>query len=113
MRDHGLPFRLAHGIAARLVAGSATESLADLLARVSGELVGTPLRYTDEELAAILSPRHFVSVRRTLGGPAPEETQRAAEASRRQLNTDGTWAHRAAQALRDAEKRLAERGASL
>lgn len=113
VRDRGLPFRAAHAIAARLVAGSAGESLAELLARISGELTGTPIRYSDDELAAILSPRHFVSVRRTWGGPAPEETRRAAEASRKQLQADRDDCHAAAQALRDAEKRLAERAARL
>lgn len=113
VRDHGLPFGGAHAIAARLVAGSTSESLTDLLARVSGELLGVPIRYTDEELAAILSPRHFVSVRRTWGGPAPEETRRAAGGSRKQLEADRSWSSNAAQALRDAEKRLAERSASL
>ena len=113
VRDHGLPFRAAHAIAARLVAGSSNGSPAKLLARVSDELLGAPIRYTDEELAAILSPRHFVSVRKTWGGPAPEETRRAAAASRERLQTDRAWSNRAAQALRDAEKKLAEHSASL
>ncbi len=33
--------------------------------------------YTDAQIAEIMSPRHFVEVRRTLGGPAPDETARA------------------------------------
>ena len=32
---------------------------------------------SEDALQRILSPRHFVEVRRTLGGPAPEETGRA------------------------------------
>ena len=113
VRDHGLPFRAAHAIAARLVAANESESLAGLLARVSEELLGAPILYTDEQLAAILSARHFVSVRGTWGGPAPEETARASSVSREQLKTDRSWSSDAACALRDAGQRLAERSRQL
>ena len=35
-----------------------------------------------------MSPAHFVSVRKTYGGPAPEETTRASGVSRRLLEND-------------------------
>ena len=38
-----------------------------------------PLDYTDAQIAEILSPRHFVDVRRTHGGPAPAENGTRAE----------------------------------
>ena len=83
VRDHGLPFRTAHAIAARLVGGRQRDPkrpLAALLADASTELLGAPLDVLRSgSSATILSPRHFVEVRRTLGGPAPEETARAAE----------------------------------
>lgn len=116
VRAHGLPFRSAHGIAGRLVAARAehpTGSLAELLAKVSSDFLGSPIRYSDEELAVILSPRHFVSVRRTWGGPAPEETARAAQASGVRLEADQKWCRDATEALRDAEKRLAQRSQAL
>ena len=69
--------------------------------------------YTDAQLAQILSPRHFVEVRRTLGGPAPEETARAADVLAALLEADEPWwtarDRRARQAERDA--RRAERRA--
>ncbi len=43
--------------------------------------VGRPLLYSDEDLRRILSARHFVNVRTTLGGPAPSETGRALDES--------------------------------
>ena len=52
-----------------------------MLAEASAGLLGGPLAYDELTLADILSPRHFVEVRRTLGGPAPEETARAIETS--------------------------------
>ena len=81
-----MPFRTAHAIAARLRGGAAqarrTRRSSALLAEASGEVLGAPLTYTDGALARILSPRHFVEVRRTLGGPAPAETARALRPSR-------------------------------
>ena len=67
----------------------------------------------DAALARILSARHFVTVRRTLGGPAPEETARAAAASRMQLDGDQAWWKNATDALAAAERRLAEASKAL
>jgi argininosuccinate lyase len=116
VRDHNLPFQAAHAIAGRLIAArsaNAGRPLADLLADVSGDVLGAPIRYSEEQLAETLSPRHFVNVRRTWGGPAPEETMRAAQASRVRLEADEDWWRQAGEALRLAESRLAERSAAL
>jgi argininosuccinate lyase len=87
--------------------------LSALLADVSGKVLGAPLRYADEVLATILSPRHFVAVRTTPGGPAPEETAHAIAESRVRLDADrGSW-RRAADALTAAERMLATRSAAL
>ena len=77
------------------------------------ELAGKRLSYTEEALARILSPRYFVDVRRTPGGPAPDETRRAAAASRALLDADETWWTHATDALAAAERTLAERSAAL
>jgi argininosuccinate lyase len=111
-RGHNLPFRIAHGIAARLMAlrdQHPATSIGELLAEASG---GT-LSYSDAALTTILSPRHFVTVRQTLGGPAPAETRRAAEVSRRQLDADESWHSKAVGGLASAERLLAERSAAL
>jgi argininosuccinate lyase len=110
VRDHGMPFRAAHGIAARLMTGRQRDPkalLSALLADASAELHGTPLHYGEPELAEILSARHFVQVRKTLGGPAPGETARAAAESRAGLATDQAWWTACTQALADAERQLA------
>ena len=115
-RDRGLPFRTAHAISARLAAARMErpgQPLAWLLAEVSGELLPEPIVYSEAELAAILSPRHFVNVRRTLGGPAPEETARASKASGLQLEADEAWRRQALNALVEAERTLARRSAAL
>jgi argininosuccinate lyase len=116
VRDHGLPFRLAHAIAAGLVAAGpqhAGRPVADLLAEVSGRLLPAPLDYTEEALAHILSPRHFVAVRRTYGGPAPEETAEATAASERLLEGDRAWLQQRSDALGSARATLAARAAAL
>jgi argininosuccinate lyase len=109
-RDHRIPFRAAHTIAGRLVAArgrSPERALSALVFEISRELLGAPLIYTDEQLTQILDPRHFVNVRRTSGGPAPEETARAAEAARAKLRADRDWWNAATDALAAAERRLA------
>jgi argininosuccinate lyase len=115
-RDHRIPFRVAHDIAGRLVAArgrSPERPLSLLVEEISRELTGAPLMYTDEQLARILDPRHFVNVRRTPGGPAPGETSRAAGASRALLHTDRDWWKGATEALAAAEHGLAGRSARL
>jgi argininosuccinate lyase len=115
-RDRHLPFRTAHSVSARWMAAREQHPerpIGELLAEVSEGLPGGRLEYSDEALAAILSPRHFVAVRRTLGGPAPEETARAAEASRAQLQADEAWRAKALDRLAEAERILAGRSAAL
>jgi argininosuccinate lyase len=116
VRDHGLAFKSAHGIASRLIAvrqRDSARSLSESLADASREILGSPLAYSNAQLAEILSPRHFVNVRKTPGGPAPEETARAAKASRQLLEADESWWTNATNALADAERKLAQRSAQL
>jgi argininosuccinate lyase len=116
VRKHGLPFRTAHGIAVRLLKARREHpqaSLAEALVSVSTDLIGVPLQYSDAEIADIMSPRHFVEVRRTHGGPAPTETARALEESRQALQRDVAWISRTSEALAAAEGRLQQRVKSL
>ena len=116
VREHGLPFRKAHAVAAHLVSGRQRHPdrpFAALLADASTQILGTPLTYSDVELAHILSPRHFVEIRDTFGGPAPDETARAAKVSREQLEADEAWWTTATGALVKAGQTLAERSAAL
>jgi hypothetical protein len=83
------------------------------LTSVSTEVLGVPLSYSEAALARILSVRHFVEVRRTHGGPAPEETRRAADELVQCLDADQQWWTDATEALKAAEHRLEKRGAAL
>jgi argininosuccinate lyase len=116
VREHGIPFRMAHGISARLIAARAQDKstrLSQLLAAASSELLGAPLTYSEDALTEILSPRHFVNVRRTLGGPAPDVTAAACADSRALLDADRAWWTRSIDALTEAQRRLEERAGAL
>jgi argininosuccinate lyase len=112
VRDRGVSFRKAHQIAAKLVVARASNPSAPmsaLVADVSREVLGSPVTYSDDELAAILSARHFVEVRATVGGPAPAETARALAAARDALESDQTWTTAAMDSLVAAERMLTDR----
>jgi argininosuccinate lyase len=116
VRQHGLPFRSAHTIAARLLKArreSPGTPLSTTLAAVSSDLLGVPLTYSDAEIDEILSPRHFVDVRRTPGGPAPSVTAGAIQESRQLLQRDAAWLARTREALAAADARLQQRSRAL
>ena len=115
-REHGVPFKSAHGIASRLVSRAGQQGaggLSDLLREVSLEVLGQSVDMGDESLTRVLSPRHFVEVRTTPGGPAPGETARAIAASRLRLGEDDAWLKSRIERLHGAEGELAAAVASL
>jgi argininosuccinate lyase len=89
-RDHGVAFRLGHGIAARMVSGMETgaASRSDLLRQASREVLGREIVIEEATLARLLSPEHFVRIRRTTGGPAPDVVAAAIARSEAQLVAD-------------------------
>jgi argininosuccinate lyase len=112
VRDHGLPFRQAHAIAALLLKARTEDPaamLSEALAKSSTAILGHPLHYSESALQEIMSPAHFVKVRTTFGGPAPKETGRAiAESQRRLAAHRDLWASRRAR-LDEAEAQLTAR----
>ena len=116
VREQGIPFSAAHAISARFVTARLTDPnkpLSTILAEESARLLPTPLSYSEDALERILSPRHFVMIRRTYGGPAPDETRRAAAVSNRLLGEDQAWLGGAITALSAAQQRLTARSAAL
>jgi argininosuccinate lyase len=116
VREHGVPFRTAHAIAGRL-SGSCRlndpAAVAAMLRDITRDVLGAPLELAAAELTQIMSPRHFVDVRRTLGGPSPIETSRALEQAGAALDADRAWLTRARAAVTAAEERLRARSLSL
>jgi argininosuccinate lyase len=78
------------------------------LGEISADVLGRAIEIDDAALATILSPRHFIEVRTTPGGPAPSETSRAIEASKRALDADRGWVSEASQRLTAAQGALEE-----
>ena len=116
VREQGIPFSAAHSISAKFVAARQTDPtkpLATILHEASSQVLSAPLAYTEDALERILSPRHFVMIRRTYGGPAPEETRRAAGVSIQHFQADLAWLAAARDALSGAQRRLTERAAAL
>ncbi len=112
VRDHGVSFRSAHAIAAALLKAQTADpgvALSPALARASTAVLGRALDYSDADLRRILSPRHFVEVRTTYGGPAPGEAARAIAESHRKLSADReSWQARRQQ-LDNADALLQQR----
>jgi argininosuccinate lyase len=75
-RGHGVPFGTAHAIVVELVRDAARpdEGLSERLARATRAALGREVRIDEASLAVLLSPEHFVAVRRAPGEPAPEAT---------------------------------------
>jgi argininosuccinate lyase len=91
VREQGLPFKTAHSIAGLLLKARNLDPdapLGEALAKASRALIGHEITYSDERLDQIMSPRYFIEVRRTLGGPAPDETARAIAEQRELLERD-------------------------
>jgi argininosuccinate lyase len=108
-RDHGLPFSRAHKVAAAFVQACRERPAVPAethLAEVSARLLGVPIVESASRLADVLSPDHFVRVRRTPGGPAPERTAEALHAAAAALDDDRRW-------LDASRERLARASAGL
>ena len=89
-----MPFDTAHAIARRIVktrGRTPRRRISDIIADASRELLGAPIRYTEERVAAILSPRHFVDVRTTSAARRPTRRRRAARGLAAALGADQAW----------------------
>lgn len=116
VRDHGMSFGAAHAVARRVVEERGKDPsalLGGVVAAATGEVLGSPIQYSEETLTNMLSPRHFVEVRATHGGPAPAETARALDESRAVLEADHAWLRQTRERLAEAATRLNERSAQL
>jgi argininosuccinate lyase len=93
-RDHGLPFGTAHKIAGLVIRArndTPSASVSRLLVKASTDVLGSPIVYDDLGVEDMLSPRRFVAIRKTHGGPAPERTTEAIARSRAALAADEAW----------------------
>ncbi|MEA3337743.1 MAG: argininosuccinate lyase [Chloroflexota bacterium] len=119
VREADLPFRTAHAIVARLVARAYAEDLAPgdinqaLLDEVAVDVIGRPLGLDDDAVSRALDPEHFVAVRQTLGGAAPEATATLLARQNDALQDDQSWLDRESARLTTAQDILLARSAEL
>ena len=117
VRTRGLSFKTAHTIVSGLVAARRERPGRRGSARRWPGVHRHPRHAAADtathEIEEIVSPRHFVEVRRTLGGPASSETSRAIEEARRTLETDRRWLATMRESLASADARLRERSRAL
>ena len=107
-RDYGVTFKAGHAIASKLVTARAVRPavpLADLLASVCREVIGRDIKMSPDTLSRVLSPEHFVAVRKTWGGPAPDVTAAALVAARRRLADDTVEIGKRRESLTSADVR--------
>jgi len=115
-RDHGLPFVTAHRVAAAVArsgCGGDAAAQSAALAATSTEIAGREIRIDAPAMARLLSPEHFVAVRTTHGGPAPDETARAIGASAVQVDADAAWLEATRRLLAEASSTLRAAAAAL
>ena len=108
VRDHDVPFATAHHIVAGVIARNPSEGLSAALARASHVELGRAVAIDDQTLTSLLSADHFVAVRRTPGGPAPETTAAALAEADHQLIRDRETVAGVKNGLAKASARLAE-----
>jgi argininosuccinate lyase len=114
-REEGLPFSQSHAIAAGIIRAERDASCGErtpqpisrTLATVSTRVVGRAITWDDERLARVLTPEHFVRVRKTLGGPAPDVTGPAIDQARTRLACDREALTGRRDRLADAARRRA------
>jgi argininosuccinate lyase len=108
-REHEVPFRMSHRIAASLIAEAGRRPdtpRSELLRDITQRVLGGAIAYDEPRLTDLLSPEHFVRVRRTPGGPAPEQIASALTASRACLADDEQWHRSRIGKLQEAEAAL-------
>jgi argininosuccinate lyase len=105
-RDHGLSFRVGHHVAARVAAARRDDPatpLAPMVESLTREIGGRAVSLSEAELTDVLAPEHFITVRRTSGGPAPDVVALAIAASLEVLAADQAAVETKRAALRAAE----------
>ena len=115
-REHGIPFKASHAVAAKFVEGCVRNPGAprgEVLRGATSAVLGREVAMTDADLERTLSARNFVDVRRTHGGPSPAVTGPAIEESRARLAADRTSHASAIGRLREAEEDLRQAVAAI
>ena len=116
VRSCGISFRTAHEVVSRAVKDAAhsgrcrsTEDLIAAVQRAFPACTGKALDMDSEVLHRALDPRHFVEVRKTIGGPKVEVLIQSIAGARETVAADRVWIASAKGRLGRAEEQLEAR----
>ncbi|MBL4916721.1 argininosuccinate lyase [Szabonella alba] len=112
VRAEGLPFRIAHEIAADVARGVTARQTAlsdghDLFAAAFQHAVGRAPRLSAADYALAVSPRNFIAIRDRIGGPAPAAMDESLAVYRSALQALTDRAEAGARRIADAADLLA------
>ena len=104
VRQAGLSFRDAHALVSHAVKGAGADDTPRSIASALLELEPS-LPLTQYEIERALDPAHFVSVRRVIGGPAPEVVREGLSRAQAEQDRIEQWLHSKQQLLDQARRR--------
>jgi argininosuccinate lyase len=119
VREAAIPFRDAHHVVGGVVRAcidsglSAKQINADLVAEVSGRVLGRRIELQATQVQSALDPNASVEARRNCGGPSNVDFERLFDRLCKRLNADKTWLEAASSRVTDARKRLESEFADL
>jgi argininosuccinate lyase len=111
VRSCNISFRKAHEIVSGAVKAASLhgEDLIEAVQRAYPGCTGQPLRLSPSQLQTALDPRHFVEIRKTIGGPAEQVLSVDIETARKTLAAGRAWVEAATNRLREAGQLLETR----
>ncbi len=111
VRRENLSFRSAHEIVGKTVRKSLETNSTltiEILQASAEETVGRKLNLTADELEKILSPEHFIKIRKVYGGTAPEEIEASLIVEKQDTESDKKWLQEKREKLNSAKLMLEE-----
>lgn len=112
--NHGVSYRTAHGVVARLVKNSLDNGIsrADVtieMLQAAAEQMGVPgLRMSEQELRAALDPAEYIQQSSNFGSVGPEQVKRLLTSSRQKVVANCLWVESKERHLESADAELRE-----
>ncbi|KAH7109982.1 L-Aspartase-like protein [Dactylonectria macrodidyma] len=112
MMQHGLNYRTAHGVVARLVKNASVRNTkreavtVEMLQQAAEEMRAGQIEMTEEEFKLALDHTRFIENCTSFGGVAPEQFDRLMAKSQDNLKDHGSWVEAKIVHLAHAEKDL-------
>jgi argininosuccinate lyase len=114
VRKENLSFRVAHEIVGKAVRKSTNSKISiEALQAAAKETINRELNLTSDELENILSAEHFIEVRKTYGGTAPEEIESSLSAEKQKIEYDEKWIREKQDKINSAKLKLEETAKNL